>query len=175
MELSKIIGYCGLKIFNFLPSNHSRINLGQRKLRELFGRLFLMECGNHVNIQKNTSFSHRCKLGDYSGIGENSILYGPVYIGKYVMMGPSCTIYTQNHAFSNINMPMCKQGGEKVQPVTIEDDVWIGGNVTILPGVKVSKGAILAACAVITKDVPPYAIVGGNPARIIKYRTSDSD
>lgn len=170
MGVSKFIGYLGLKICNILPSNHSLINIGQRFIREKFGHLFLVECGIRVNIQRNTKFSHSCKLGDFSGIGEGSILYGPVAIGKYVMMGPNCTIYTQNHAFSDTNIPMCMQGGQDVRPVVIHDDVWIGGNVTILPGVNVGKGAILAACAVVTKDVPEYAIVGGNPATIIKYR-----
>ena len=174
MVLSRIIGKVGILLFDFLPSNHSRLNIGQRFIREFFGHLFLEQCGKYVNIQKHTTFSHSCRLGDYSGIGEGSVLYGPVFIGKYVMMGPNCTIYTQNHEFSDVNKPMCQQGAQMVEPVVIDDDVWIGGSVTILPGVHVGHGAILAACAVITKDVPDFAIVGGNPAKILKYRNNEN-
>lgn len=172
MVLFRIIGFVALRLLDILPSNHSPLNMGQRCLREFFGKLFLEDCGTNVNIQPRTRFSHLCRLGSYSGIGEYSILYGPVYIGDYVMMGPKCTIYTQNHEFRDIGRPMCMQGGGEVKPVHIGNDVWIGGNVTILPGVHIGNGAILAACSVVTKDVPDFAIVGGNPASIIKYRNS---
>lgn len=168
--IKQIIGYMGLRMCNILPANGSMINLGQQKIRAFWGKLFLSECGKCVNIQKNTSFSHSCKLGDYSGIGAGSNLFGTVIIGKYVMMGRNCTIHTQNHEFSRIDMPMCQQGPREAKPVIIKDDVWIGDNVTILPGVTIGNGTILGASAVVTKDVPDYAIVGGNPAKILKYR-----
>ena len=65
---------------------------------------------------------------------------------------------------------MNQQGNQKEQPVTIMDDVWIGARAIILPGVTIGQGAIVAAGAVVTKDVPPFAIVGGVPARLIDYR-----
>ncbi len=86
------------------------------------------------------------------------------------MMGPDVVILTQNHKFDRLDIPMLDQGFKDEQPVTICDDVWIGARVIILPGVTVGKGAIIAAGAVVTKDVPEYAIVGGNPARVIKMR-----
>ena len=70
-------------------------------------------------------------------------------------------------------LPMCEQGYQDEKPIIIGDDVWIGGHVIVLPGVHVGNGAILAAGAVVTKDVPEYAIVGGNPARVIKYRNGE--
>lgn len=170
MRIRIIVGYLGLKIMNLFPANGSCINLFQQKLRCFFGKIYLSACGDHVNIQKDSRFSHRCKIGDYSGIGEGSHLYGEVVIGKYVMMGTNCTIYTQNHAFSRIDIPMCFQGSQKEKKVVIEDDVWIGGNVTILPGVTIKTGAVIGASAVVSKDVPEYAIVVGNPAKIVKYR-----
>ena len=63
-----------------------------------------------------------------------------------------------------------QQGNEIEQPVIIEDDVWIGARVTILPGCRICKGSVIAAGAVVTRDVPPYTIVGGVPARFIKNR-----
>ena len=67
---------------------------------------------------------------------------------------------------------MNQQGASDFHPVNIGNDVWIGARVTILPGVKIGNGAIIGAGSVVTKDVPDFAIVGGNPARVIKYRNS---
>lgn len=97
-------------------------------------------------------------------------LGGACYIGNDVMMGPNCTIYTTNHKTDDINSTMRGQGFQEEKPVYIGNDVWIGGNVTILPGVKVGDHAILAACSVVTKDVPEWAVVAGNPAVVKKYR-----
>lgn len=85
-------------------------------------------------------------------------------------MGAECIVYTKNHAFSNLDTPMMYQGYLETKPVYIEDDVWIGGRVIILPGRRIGKGAIVGAGSVVTKDVPDYAIVGGNPAKVLKYR-----
>jgi len=86
------------------------------------------------------------------------------------MMGPEVIILGQNHRFDDCEIPMRLQGYDKVPPVRIEDDVWIGTRVIILPGVKIEKGAIIGAGAVVTKDVPPFAICIGNPSRVIKIR-----
>lgn len=170
-KIRKIIGFLGLKLFAFLPQNASLINLGQKKIRAFFGKLYLDYCGENVNIQKGSIFSSRSRLGDHSGIGEKCIL-GIVYIGNDCMMGPECRIITQNHRFSDITKPIRLQGYSPERPVVIDDDVWIGTRVTILPGIHIGKGAVIAACSVVTKDVPDYAVVAGNPAIIKKYRTS---
>lgn len=153
-----------------LPESYSSIHLGQKQLRALCGRLMLSECGIDVNIERNAVFSRLVTLGDYSGIGVNAKIYGECHIGKYVMMGEDVTIITRNHAFSRTDIPMMRQGFYDDQPVTIDDDVWIGDRVLILPGVHVGQGSIIAAGAVVTKDVPPYVIVGGSPAHIIRKR-----
>lgn len=91
-------------------------------------------------------------------------------IGKHVMMGPEVYIYTQNHDFSRMDIPMDQQGWSKERPVVIEDDVWIGSRVTILPGVVVGRGCVIGASAVVTKSCPPYSVVAGNPAKVVKLR-----
>lgn len=91
-------------------------------------------------------------------------------IGDNVMMGPECMIFTRNHAFARVDIPMNQQGMKEFEPVSIGNDVWIGARVTILPGVHIADGCIIGAGAVVTKDIPEYAIVGGNPARVLKYR-----
>lgn len=86
------------------------------------------------------------------------------------MMGPDVIIITGNHEFNRIDIPMRDQGETRPESVVIDDDVWIGTRSIILPGVHIEKGAIIGAGAVVTKDVPEYAVVGGNPAKVIKYR-----
>ena len=89
------------------------------------------------------------------------------------MMGPDVLIYTQNHKFDRIDITMDQQGWSEEKAVVIEDDVWIGSRVTILPGVHIGEGCIVGASAVVTKSVPPYCIIAGNPAKIIKYRNHE--
>lgn len=168
-KLKTYIGYMGLRVLNILPANGA-VNLGQQWLRGYFATLYLSKCGIKTNIQRHTYFSHRCEIGDYSGIGENSHFYGKVIIGKDVMMGPECWIYTQNHAFEDLDKLMRLQGPQPEREVIIGDNIWIGGRVTILPGVTVGNGAVIAAGSVVTKNVPSNAIVAGNPAKIIRYR-----
>lgn len=168
-----LIGFLGLKLADILPMNDGLINLGQRHIRSFFASMFLAKSGVNIDIQKYTRFSHFCELGNNSGIGEGSRLYGKVLIGDDVMMGPQCWIYTQNHEFRYLDKPMRQQGPQREEPVVIGNDVWIGSRVTILPGVHVGNGVIIGAGAVVSKDVPDYAIVGGNPARILKYRNKN--
>lgn len=95
-----------------------------------------------------------------------------VRIGRNVMIADQVTIRDTDHSISSIDRPMIDQGIETA-PVIIGDDVWIGHGASILKGVTVGEGSVIAAGAVVTKDVPPFAIVGGVPARIIRFRKQD--
>ena len=130
----------------------------------------LENCGKNVNIESNATFSSKVTLEDYSGIGINAKIYGTCHIGRYVMMGTDVTIITRNHRFDRTDIPMMEQGFEEERPVYIGNDVWIGDRVLILPGVHIGDGSIIAAGSVVTKDVPPYSIVAGVPARKIRDR-----
>ena len=153
-----------------LPESFFWINIGQKRIRAFCGKLILAKCGKHVNIEKGAQFPSTVELGDYSGIGIRAQINGKAVIGKNVMMGPDVCMYARNHAFDRTDIPMNQQGFTPEKPIVIEDDVWIGARVIILPGVHIGTGAVVGAGAVVTKDVPDYAVVGGNPARILKMR-----
>lgn len=157
-----------------MPVSYGRGGKAAKKLRAISAGKFLQYVGSDVNIEKGAMITSLMKIGDRSGVGINATMHGTVIIGKDVMMGPECIVYTRNHAHDRTEIPMRQQGFEQEKPVIIDDDVWIGGRVTILPGVHIGKGSIVGAGAVVTKDVPEYAIVGGNPAKIIKYRSQVS-
>ena len=148
----------------------SRFNFGGKKLRAFCGRLILDHCGKNVNIEKGAQFSSNISLGDDSGIGVNALISSFVTIGNDVMMGPDCCIFTANHKMERNEIPMRKQGHEEHRPVVIGNDVWIGARVIILPGVHVGDGAVIGAGSVVTKDVAPYSVVAGNPAKLIRMR-----
>ena len=142
------------------------------ELRYIAVKLMFKEVGKSVNIERNANFGlgRGIEIGDYSGIGLNCIVPSNIKIGQYVMMGPDVLFLSQNHKFSDTIEPMALQGFQKKKIHIIEDDVWIGTRSVILPGIRICKGAIVATGSIVTKDVPEYAIVGGNPAKLIKYR-----
>ncbi len=90
-------------------------------------------------------------------------------IGDDVRIAPHAMIIAANHVFDDSDRPISAQGLRSA-PIVIEDDVWIGGRVSIMAGVTIGRGSVLAAGAVVTKDVPPGVVVGGVPARTIKQR-----
>jgi acetyltransferase-like isoleucine patch superfamily enzyme len=94
---------------------------------------------------------------------------GGVRIGDWVGFGPDVKVWSVNHKFDDPNTPWLLQGWD-LKPVVIEDDVWLGANVFVMPGVTIGKGAIVSACAVVAKSVPPYSLVAGNPARVVGWR-----
>ena len=140
------------------------------KIRYFFLKRIAKNVGKNVNIEQHVVFGEEFEIGDNSTVGFRTDIYGPVKIGKDVMIGPEVAIYTHNHKHDEIDIPMIKQGYTENKPVYIEDNVWIGRRVLIMPGVCIGTGSIVAAGAVVTKNVEPYSIVGGNPAKIIKYR-----
>lgn len=140
-----------------------------KKLRVFWARK-IATCGKNINIEKNAYFTPGLVLGDNSGVGINCEVYGPVTIGTDVMMGPDVVIYTSGHRFDRTDIPMVEQGSTEEKMVTIGNDVWIGRRAIIMPGVTVGDGCVIGAGAVVTKDIPPYSVVGGVPAKVLKKR-----
>ena len=170
-----LIIYYGL--VRHLPASTNRYTRWARVLRRFFCRPLFKSAGRNINIEKGASFGNGSKieLGDNSGIGINCMIIGPVMIGKDVMMASEVIILTANHTFDRLDIPMRLQGARDVKPVRIGDDVWIGMRSIILPGVQIGRGAVIGAGAVVTKDVPEYAVVGGNPAKVIKFRNENKN
>lgn len=152
---------------HFPDSRRSRASM---KIRFFWARKMGCAIGQAVNIESGAEFDEHVTIGDRSSLGVDSQVFGPVTIGSNVMMGPECCILTRNHQHDRCDIPMIDQGYEDYRPVVIGDDVWIGRRVIILPGVTVGGGSIIAAGAVVSKDVKPYSIVGGVPAKQIGDR-----
>lgn len=106
-------------------------------------------------------------IGDYTRIGLHNTIIGPVKIGSHVNLAQGITVTALNHNFDDTNKRIDEQG-ISTNAVTIEDDVWIGANAVILPGVTIGTHCVVAAGAVVTKDVPPHSLVAGVPAKIIR-------
>ncbi len=158
------------KIINSL---FNKIVYGIGTLRAFFWGLFLKQIGSRVDIMagviimspQNVSIGHDVLLNKDTKIGGQN----GVKIGNYVMLSYNVNLVSENHAYQHPELPIKKQGYFG-GPIEIESDVWVGANAVILPNVKIGRGAIVAANAVVTKDVEEFAIVGGVPAKVIGVR-----
>ena len=106
-------------------------------------------------------------IGDYTRIGIHCTVIGPVCIGNNVNLAQGITVTALNHNFDDTTKRIDEQG-VSTKPVVIGDDVWIGANAVILPGVTIGRHCVVAAGAVVTKDVPDNTVVGGVPAKVLK-------
>lgn len=132
-----------------------------------YRRFFL---GNHSIIESYSCINNAVGdvvIGDYTRIGIHNTIIGPVCIGSHVNLAQGITVTALNHNFEDKEKRIDEQG-ITTKPIIIGDDVWIGANAVILPGVTIGKHCVVAAGAVVTKDVPDNTIVGGVPAKEIK-------
>lgn len=111
----------------------------------------------------------KLEIGKACKINENVFIQA-AKIGDYVMIAPNVAILSKSHKYERIDIPMLLQGDTDDAIVTIENDVWIGRNAVIMPGIHIGQGAIIGAGSVVTKDVKPYCVVGGVPAKEIRCR-----
>lgn len=114
-----------------------------------------------VTLGRNCSVQPYTILTGYKDAG--------ITVGENVRIASHCMMVAGNHRFDDPNRPICQQGLE-TKPIVIEDDVWVASRVNIMAGVRIGRGSVLAAGAVVTKDVPPMSVVAGVPARVIKKR-----
>jgi len=112
-------------------------------------------------------------IGDRTIIGLGNTVIGPVKIGNDVMFAQNIVVSAMNHGYEDISIPPSKQK-DIIKLITIDDEVWIGANCVITIGVTIGKHSIVGAGSVVTKDIPPYCIAVGNPARVIKRYNSET-
>ena len=146
-----------------------------KQINAVVARRSVGSCGSHLFIGgKYKGLNKNVHLGHHVSFNDNVFIHGSgeVEIGNYFHSGVNLTILSSNHNYDTANaIPYDQIRVHK--KVTIGDFVWVGNNVIIIPGVTIGEGAIIAAGSVVVKDVPDCAIVGGNPAQIIKYRDKE--
>lgn len=170
MIIRKIIGYFILQSGGVLPHYSFGYTWKLPKaIRQVGAKMYLKSCGKNLDIGKKAHISSNLSIGNNSGIGDYSYLQGDIVIGDHVMMAPEVAIIATNHNYQRLDIPMGAQGSTEKQ-IVIGNDVWLGYRCIICAGVHIGSGSIIAAGAVVTKDVPEYSIVGGIPARVIKSR-----
>ncbi len=141
-----------------------------------------------IMISKKIQLGYRCVIEDYAiinnGMGDiiigdftkilsRTMVVGPVEIGSKVVLGSNSRITGLVHNYEDISVPIDDQGVTAVKTI-ISDDVWIGGNCCINQGVKIGTHVVIGAGSVVTKDIPSYSVVAGNPARVIKRYNFDT-
>ena len=136
--------------------------------------------GNGSTIQSPSKFTNQALtyIGDFVQIRYGFQLInhtGRFFLGKYSVIAPNCTVITGNHT-RTVGVPMSKSSIDHINDsegdIIIEEDTWIGANVTILPGAHIGRGAIIGACSLVNNTIPPYSVVVGTPAKIISYTFS---
>lgn len=149
-----------------------------KQRRKIF-RSMIESCGEHVSVPNEFRlFGNKLRVGNRVVLGEGFLfmcLNAPIILGDNTTLGPQVTMITGDHRIDVVGKYMNEVGEadklpENDRPIVIEGDAWIGANTTILKGVTVGEGAVIAAGALVNKDVPPYAVVGGVPAKVLRYR-----
>lgn len=169
MIVKKLLYFVYIAFMRFTPEIFRPYALFFPFLRKVLVKSFIRKCGKGLRVKRNADISMFIEIGDNSELGTNCLIQSNTIIGDYVIMGPDVKIYTKNHSFARLDIPVALQG-VSAESTQIGNDVWLSANVIITPGVKIGNHVIVGAGAVVTKDIPDYAIAGGVPAKVLKYR-----
>ncbi len=170
-------------LFSILARVHAATGTLYKGLLCRIYRTRFIQHGRNFSFDPSGIYSFESiSVGDNVNLGYRPILIAArskIVIGDNVMFGPEVTIRGGNHRIDIVGKPMIAISNDEKRPeddpgVIIEDDVWIGTRAIILAGVTIGRGSVVAAGAVVTKNVAPYSIVGGNPARMIRMRWDDA-
>lgn len=152
-----------------------------RKIYRDVRMYFVRKRFNLKNVDRTFYMNKGCQVssdlvaGPYVFIGFYCVIYSKVTIGDYTMLAPEVKIIGGDHKYDIVGHPMIFSGRDEQLETEIGKDVWIGTRSIIMRGVKIGDGAIIAANSVVTKDVEPYTIVGGSPAKFIKNRFNNNE
>lgn len=127
-----------------------------------------IESGIDIGLIPKLAIGDRCQINA-------NVSMRNVNIGNFVLIAPGCVLLDRQHAFSRTDIPIRDQGVHHYQQTVLEDDVWLGQNVIVMPGIHIGRGAIVGAGAVVTNNIPPNGIAVGIPAKVIRYRASSND
>ena len=159
-----------VKLKNFLNLIRNFLNFNFRYPFVVFG--------DDVHVQWNVEIyspNNIVNIGNHVGINSGTIILSDINIGNYVLIAPRCGLINRGeHIYNNPSQTIYEGGRARSETIVIEDDVWIGFGSTILGGVTIGQGSIVAANSLVINDVPPYSIVAGNPAKVIKIRTVEN-
>ncbi len=122
-----------------------------------------IECKVYLSNARGITIGRNCRINE-------NVFIQQATIGNNVLIAPNVAILSVSHNHENLEIPIVDQGDTAPNPPTIEDGVWLGRNVVVMPGIIIGEGAIVGAGAVVTKNVEPYTVVGGVPAKFIKSR-----
>ena len=162
----------------YLPDSYSFVWGGvSNRIRVFCVKRIFKKCGHIRTINRRVNFGsgRNIEMGDESGIGARTILPSNTIIGNHVIISRDCLIWPQNHRFDRTDIPLNDQGMLPPKQTIIADDVWIGLRTILTPGRHVAKGTIVGMGSVLSKDFPPYSIVGGAPAKLIRNRLADNE
>ena len=159
-------------IARHLPEHSDPRGVYWKKLRSFAVRPLLRHAGKEFTINAGAHFGNGSVLsmGDYSSLGLNARVIGDVTLGNYSGSAQGVFLCAYNREYKDPETPMMFQGKKPDRPIVIDEDVMLMAKCMVLAGVHIHRGCIIGAGAVVTRDVPPYAIVSGNPARVIKFR-----
>ena len=142
--------------------------------QERLFRAIVGQVGDDFCVQApfQCDYGSNIRIGDHFLANYNCVILdvAPVTIGSHVLLGPNVAIYTAGHPVHPLSR---RSGYEYGKPVTIGDDVWVGGNTVILPGVTIGSGSVIGAGSVVTRDIPPLTVAAGNPCRAQRKITDE--
>lgn len=158
---------CRRKVHRFNNLDPTQTEEADRLIHEIFGKT-----GEHINVEPPIRFDYgkNTEVGDNFFANFNTVILdvAKVVIGKNVMFAPNVSIYTAGHP---LHPDSRNSGYEYGIPITIGDNVWMGGNSVVLPGVHIGNNVVIGAGSVVTKDIPDNVVAAGNPCRVIREIT----
>ena len=170
--MRKILLVLYYAVFSRLPMEEFPGGKFFNRLRAMAARRILPHFGQRTRLSSGCYFGdgHRLRIGSDCTIAQNVRLNGTITIGNDCLIAPDVVMMSTTHNHTRTDIPIARQGSGEEQPIVIEDGVWVGTRVVILPGVTIGHDSIVATGAVVSRSCEPFSIIGGVPAKFVKSR-----